>query len=36
MTLEELIAELQALIDKYSDDTAPTEEDAARMADLTD
>lgn len=36
MTLEELIAELQALIDKYSDDTEPTEEDAARMADLTD
>lgn len=36
MTLEELIAELQALIDKYSDDTEPTEEDAARMAELTD
>ena len=36
MTLEELIAELQALIDQYSDGTEPTEEDAARMADLTD
>ena len=36
MTLEELIAELQALIDQYSDGTEPTEEDAARMAELTD
>lgn len=36
MTLEELIAELQALIDQCSDGTEPTEEDAARMAELTD
>ncbi|RGK64677.1 phage major capsid protein [Collinsella sp. TF10-11AT] len=36
MTLEDLIAELQALIDQYSDGTEPTEEDAARMAELTD
>ena len=36
MTLEELIAALQALIDQYSDGTEPTEEDAARMAELTD
>lgn len=36
MNLEELIAALQALIDKYSDGTDPTEEDAARMAELTD
>lgn len=36
MNLEELIAALQALIDKYSDGTEPTEEDASRMAELTD
>lgn len=36
MTLEELIAELQALIDQCSDGTELTEEDAARMAELTD
>ena len=36
MNLEELIAALQALIDKYSDGTDPTEEDASRMAELTD
>ena len=36
MTLEELLNDLQALVDQYSDGTEPTEEDAARMADLTD
>lgn len=36
MNLEDLLKELQALIDKYSDDDAePTDEDAARMAELT-
>lgn len=35
MNLEDLIKELQALIDKYTDDAEPTEEDAARMAELT-
>ncbi len=36
MNLEKLLAELQALIDKYSDDGAePTEEDAERMSQLT-
>ena len=36
MTLEELLNDLQALVDQYSDGTEPTEEDAARMAELTD
>ena len=36
MTLEDLLNELQALVDQYSDGTEPTEEDAARMAELTD
>lgn len=36
MNLQALIDELQALIDKYDADTDPTEEDAARMAELTD
>ena len=36
MTLEELLNDLQALVDQYSDGTDPTEEDAARMAELTD
>lgn len=36
MNLQALINELQALIDKYDADTDPTEEDAARMAELTD
>lgn len=36
MNLEDLLKELQALIDKYSaDDAEPTDEDAARMAELT-
>ena len=36
MNLEDLLKELQALIDKYSaDDSEPTDEDAARMAELT-
>lgn len=36
MDLEDLLKELQALIDKYSaDDAEPTDEDAARMAELT-
>lgn len=35
MTLEEMLKELQALVDKYSDDTDPSDEDAARMAELT-
>lgn len=36
MNLEDLLNELQALIDKYSaDDSEPTDEDAARMAELT-
>lgn len=36
MNFEDLINELKALIDKYSgDDAEPTEEDAARMAELT-
>lgn len=36
MNLQALIDELQALIDRYDADTDPTEEDAARMAELTD
>lgn len=36
MDLQALIDELQALIDSYKDGTEPTEEDAARMAELTD
>ncbi len=36
MTLEELLNDMQALVDQYSDGTEPTEEDAARMAELTD
>ena len=36
MTLEELLNDLQALVNQYSDGTEPTEEDAARMAELTD
>lgn len=35
MNLEELLKELQALVDKYGDDTDPSDEDAARMAELT-
>lgn len=36
MNLEDLLKELKALIDKYSaDDAEPTDEDAARMAELT-
>lgn len=35
MNLEDLLNELQALIDKYGSDAEPTEEDAARMAELT-
>ena len=36
MSLEDMLKELQALIDKYSaDDAEPTDEDAARMAELT-
>lgn len=36
MNLEDMLKELQALIDKYSaDDAEPTDEDAARMAELT-
>lgn len=34
--MDELLKELQALVDKYSDDAEPSEEDAARMAALTD
>lgn len=36
MDLQALIDELQALIDSYKDGTEPTEEDASRMAELTD
>lgn len=35
MNLEDLLKELQALVDKYGDDTDPSDEDAARMAELT-
>ena len=35
MNLENLLKELQALVDKYGDDTDPSDEDAARMAELT-
>lgn len=35
MNLEELLKELQALLDKYSEDEEPTEEDAERMSKLT-
>lgn len=35
MNLEELLKELQALVDKYGDDTDPSDKDAARMAELT-
>lgn len=35
MTLEELLKELQELVDKYTDDEQPTEEDAERMSELT-
>lgn len=34
-TLQDLIDELQALVDQYSDGAAPTEGDAQRMAQLT-
>lgn len=33
--MDELLKELQALVDKYGDDTDPSDEDAARMAELT-
>lgn len=35
MNLEDLLKELKALVDKYGDDTDPSDEDAARMAELT-
>lgn len=35
MNLEDLLKELQALVDKYGEDTDPSDEDAARMAELT-
>lgn len=35
MNLDDLLKELQALVDKYGDDTDPSDEDAARMAELT-
>lgn len=35
MNLEDLLKELQVLVDKYGDDTDPSDEDAARMAELT-
>lgn len=35
MNIEDLLKELQALVDKYGDDTDPSDEDAARMAELT-
>lgn len=33
--MDELLKELRALVDKYGDDTDPSDEDAARMAELT-
>lgn len=35
MNLEDLLKELKALVDKYGDDADPSDEDAARMAELT-
>mgnify|MGYP004626544061 FL=1 len=35
MNLEDLLKELQALVNKYGDDSDPSDEDAARMAELT-